>query len=678
MIRSLAGCLALAIALAACPAPRRTGRIAPLPEDAYEHYLRGRAAFFEADYEGALAALELAAQAAPDEAGIAIARAQALYRLGERVEAVKAIGAVVARWPASPEAWLAAGELRAGAGEPRGAIAAFREAIARDRDLTAAYLGLAAAQAQADRPADAERTYRALVVRIPDEAEGHWRLAQIELAREDDRAAEASLRRVIELAPGELEPRRTLAAVLARTGRLAEAIALQRVAFDRSGADLAVGEDLVWLLLEAGDRRGALDVLGLYDGTAARDDQVRAAAMLAVIGELDAARRTARAAIARGAEAHGLLARIHLASGAWPQAVIAAARVAPDADGWAGAQATAAEAELAAGAMEAAARRIDAALVRTPDDLELVRIAAEVARRRGDVAGGRARFDAAVRRKPRSAALALAWASFELRAGDVRRAGILAEKVLAATPDDPAALNLAAYVLVERAAERERAGAAADARADRARARALLGRARRRAPGDPSVLDSVGWLARGEGDLEKASAAIDRAAMIAPHEAEIVLHAVAIALERGRVGRAARLAASIEERPMTPAHAAEVAAAIARGGAEPCYARAVMTRTWLVRVAIGSVLATAACKETPSKEQCDKLLAHLIDLEITAGGGDKLPDAMKADLEKQRAAIREYAVGQKFIETCTQKTPKKVVACGLEAKNADELAKCDQ
>lgn len=658
------GCLALALAVlasAGCPPARRRVGLAPLPQAAYEHYLRGRAAFFEADYESALAELELAAQAAPGEAGIAIARAQAMYRLGRRVDAAAEMTAVVARWPRSPEAWLAAGELRAGAGEVKGAIAAFRKAVALDGELTAAYLGLAAAYTQAARSDEAEATYRRLVAKLPAEAEGHWRLAQIELARGDDRAAELTLRRTIELAHGELEPRRALAALYARTDRLAAAIAVERVAFDRSAADQAVGEDLVWLLLEAGDRRGALDVLGLYDDGVTVEDQGRAAAMLVSIGEPERALPVLRAAEARGFDGALVVARAHLARGALAQAIAAAARVRDDDAAWPAAQAIAAEAELAAGDVAAARARLDAALVRKPDSLELVRVAAEAQRQAGDVTGARARFAAAARRSPRSAALALAWSSFEARAGAPERALALAEKVLAATPDEPSAMNLVGFTLVELGREPERA-------------RALLDRARRLAPGDAAVLDSWGWLLRARGDLAGAAIALDRAAAMAPLEPEIAAHAATVARARGAAARADRMLAAVAGLPAAP----EVAAQIARAGTDPCYARGVMRMTWLARVAVGSVLVTAACKETPSKTQCEELLAHLIDIETASGGTDKVPEEMKADLEKQKKAIREYAVGQKFIETCTQKTPKKVVACGLAAKNADELAKCDQ
>lgn len=99
----------------------------------------------------------------------------------------------------------------------------------------------------------------------------------------------------------------------------------------------------------------------------------------------------------------------------------------------------------------------------------------------------------------------------------------------------------------------------------------------------------------------------------------------------------------------------------------------------LLRLAAGIALALAACSKTPSKAQCEQLLTHLIDLEASAGGAGKVTDpALKAELDKQKAAIREYAIGQKFMDTCTHKTPKKVVECGIAAQTADDVAKCDQ
>jgi hypothetical protein len=93
----------------------------------------------------------------------------------------------------------------------------------------------------------------------------------------------------------------------------------------------------------------------------------------------------------------------------------------------------------------------------------------------------------------------------------------------------------------------------------------------------------------------------------------------------------------------------------------------------------GTLASAGACGNAPSKPDCEKLLDHLIDLEIKQGGGDAdMSDDMKADLEKQKKLVVDFASGQKFVETCTQKTPKKVVECGLSAKDSCDLQACDQ
>jgi Flp pilus assembly protein TadD len=272
-------------------------------------------------------------------------------------------------------------------------------------------------------------------------------------------------------------------------------------------------------------------------------------------------------------------------------------------------------------------------------------------------------FKTAVAARPHDAELALTWAGFESRSGDLAHALALTEQVLAATPDAAGALNQVGFTLVE-------------LKRDLPRARELLARARRLSPGDASVLDSWGWLLRAEGDLPGADRALTRAVLIAPHEPEILLHAATIASERGAGTRARRLYALALARPSTPEVHLAAQLALAPGGAPQlpaCYARVHMKASVFLRVLAGPLLAMAACADTPSKGQCDQLLAHIIDLEATAGG----VKGAKDDVEKQKASVKEYAIGQKFIEACTRDTPKKVVACGLAAKNMDEIAACD-
>ena len=650
MLVSIRTIVALTVVMAACaPPPARP--MPPLTPDAYAHYLRGRAAYFEADYGTALAELDEAAMAAPDQAGVAVARAEAMYRLGRRVDAGVDIDRATQRWPRSAEVWLAAGDIHRGAGEVKRAARAYRRALELNPRLANAYLGLAAAETQARRPEAAERVYRELIAALPENVDGHEQLALILLARRDDRGAAAELRRVIELDGDRLDAHRALAGVHVRAGRLGEAIAATRVAFDRSGGDLAIGADLMWLFLEAGDRRAALDLLVLYDDTSPPAVEADVAELYLAIGELPRALEAARSAARRGRDTALVQARVLIALGRHDDAIATADTVEPHRKVWPTAQALAIEALLAAGRVDEARARAAAALERSPDHLAVVAAAAELARRTGDapggramsaagVAGGRAIFRRAAAAEPHDAELALAWAAFESRAGDHGRALALAEQVLAATPDAPGALNQVGYILVE-------------LRRDLPRARRLLVRARGLAPGDPSVLDSWGWLLRAEGDLAAADRALTRAVAIAPHEPEIRAHASTVARERGALARAARLSLP------------------------SCYARAHMKTPALLRIVLGSLLATAACKDAPSKSECEQLLAHLVALE-SAATGDKPSAADKAASEKQQAAVRDYATGLKFIDTCTRGTPKSVVKCGLAAKTMDEVAKCDQ
>jgi hypothetical protein len=94
---------------------------------------------------------------------------------------------------------------------------------------------------------------------------------------------------------------------------------------------------------------------------------------------------------------------------------------------------------------------------------------------------------------------------------------------------------------------------------------------------------------------------------------------------------------------------------------------------------LGCVLAGGpGCSDAPSKADCEKLLDHLIELQAKAGGSGELTAEAKDSLEKQKKQVVEFATGQKFIETCTEKTPKKVVECGLAAKDLEAVAACDE
>ena len=101
-----------------------------------------------------------------------------------------------------------------------------------------------------------------------------------------------------------------------------------------------------------------------------------------------------------------------------------------------------------------------------------------------------------------------------------------------------------------------------------------------------------------------------------------------------------------------------------------------MKRAW---AALALVIA-AGCSNGPSKNDCKKLLDHLVDLEFKKAGAAASSDAMKAEIAKQKTAVTE-AKATEFIETCTKKMAKARVKCALAATELDgenSVAKCDE
>ena len=97
---------------------------------------------------------------------------------------------------------------------------------------------------------------------------------------------------------------------------------------------------------------------------------------------------------------------------------------------------------------------------------------------------------------------------------------------------------------------------------------------------------------------------------------------------------------------------------------------------YLLPVVLSAVFALSACGDKPSTSDCEKLLDHLITIEVSAAGTDQLTPEMEADLVKQKKVLREHLKKQ-FMDQCKKKTPGTYVRCGLKARNLDELAKCE-
>ncbi|MGE0867463.1 MAG: hypothetical protein AB7P03_02795 [Kofleriaceae bacterium] len=95
-------------------------------------------------------------------------------------------------------------------------------------------------------------------------------------------------------------------------------------------------------------------------------------------------------------------------------------------------------------------------------------------------------------------------------------------------------------------------------------------------------------------------------------------------------------------------------------------------RYWL----LGFAVALAGCKDAPSQSQCEKLLDHILTIELDQTGASS-PDSVKADLAKQKQSVAK-AKSEEFLNVCMNKTSKARVECALAANDRDAIAKCDE
>lgn len=512
----------LATALLACGgAPRRRGPLPPLSRDGYARYIAGQLALVDGDSREAVAQLARAAAAQPDEPEIAVALARAQLRDRDLRGATTTAASATERWPTVPSTWRVRGEVAVARGDLALATTAFDRAVALAPDDELTYLALASAWTARGELAQADAALHRLLRALPTSIEGNWRLAQAATQADRPRDAERYLRAVLDAEPDHLDARVALAAALRARGDVAGAVAQSRQAFDRSGQHPALGEALIWMLCEHGDRQGALDVAALLD-----DDEASAATLLQVarvaltLGALPRARTAAAAAAVRaGADADADAATLAddarlvqaAAERAAGEVATARATLTPVAARTSDGTALLVAWMIDAGEVDAALALAREARDRRPDvpTLELALARARWAHGDGDASGDAlARLvEAAPTDRERRGALA----TYLEETGAPARAAAVLAPLVAAGPDQAGPLNSYGYLLVE-------AGLSLPA------AEHALRRARALAPGDPAVLDSWGWLRLRQGQVRLALRALRRAVALAPHEPELRAH----------------------------------------------------------------------------------------------------------------------------------------------------------
>ena len=483
----------------------------PLPTGAYAHYLAGQLAGYREDWATAIDELRAAAAAAPDQPMIAVALARVLSRAKRTAEAVDVLAKARAAWPDHGEVYIASADLLAESA-PAEAIADYHRAIELLPDDERGYLGLEKVLVARDDGAAAQRVLASLIAHVPGSVDGHYHLAQRRQAAGDERGAIAELRVVLERDPDQIDARVDLARLLRGQGQLADAIAQTRSAFDRAGQPLDIAIELFWLLCEADDLQGAIDLLTLLDDDRSDVDALAAVLSLDIeLGRLDEACAVVKRIAGQDSDA-GQVARaeveratLTLAPSGEPIAVAIALDVEKSSPRFAAARRIAADALIAAGKPRRALDVLAPARAAKPDDLELA-YAAAIA-----TADAGAPTDAAALLAGDDIDHRLARARLADHIHDARAALALLDPIARATPKNAIALNLAGYLL-------------ADSRTRLDDAEAYLRAARALSPGDPAVLDSWGWLLLARGKTREAIQALDHAQRFAPREPEILVH----------------------------------------------------------------------------------------------------------------------------------------------------------
>ena len=87
-------------------------------------------------------------------------------------------------------------------------------------------------------------------------------------------------------------------------------------------------------------------------------------------------------------------------------------------------------------------------------------------------------------------------------------------------------------------------------------------------------------------------------------------------------------------------------------------------------VAALALLGSSACSQAPADGDCEKLLEHIVEIEVNNGLADEADRTQhKIDLT---AAAREN-----FLERCTNELKAVQVTCTLKAKTSEEIEACD-
>jgi tetratricopeptide (TPR) repeat protein len=483
---------------------------------AYQHYIQAQLLSNEGRAEEASEELRYALASDGASAYLRTRLAEELLALGRVDEARDEVEAALHLDPDFPEAYVDLGRVRVRVGDQGGAEAALKRALELDKSCEDAYIALAGLYRDRGQDARVDEVWALLARAVPTSVTAHHALGRAAAAHDDEKNAELHWKRALELDPGLQEARVSLAQLYQGQGRFAEAAALYKEAWERSG-DLKVAEMLVKLDMTAGREPEARDLVDRLDdegGTPERRlligwlrlasrQALRAQAIaddLLHKGENPGARLLAGAALdeqGRVDEALGQLRRVPVIAGEFAASQERIGRLLRD-----------------SGRYREAAELLGRAigLIASQNGDSLQQLLAEVHERAGDAPAAIRVLEAAVQKRPQSASLALALGGAYQRQGQWQRAVDLVQKgVLLRDPESAPALNFVGYLLAEHGVKLDEA-------------RRMLERAMALKPSSGEIADSLGWLFVKIGKLDQAERLLLRADRLAPEEPEILQH----------------------------------------------------------------------------------------------------------------------------------------------------------
>jgi putative PEP-CTERM system TPR-repeat lipoprotein len=342
--------------------------------------------------------------------------------------------------PADATALLAQAQLQAGeAPQWAAAIAAYRKVIELQGDALAArqgILGLLIGRRELDAAATELEQLRR---QHPQHPATLYFESLLAAHRGDAAAAQGAAGKLLGGAPTQARYGRLAGAVALEAGEPSKAVAQVALAQRANPADPALRRLFALALVREGDPRQALDVLMPQLGAGSTDAEALALAGVAALQLGDrAAARAHFAQAAAHAPADNPRLRATLALGQLAQGEVRGGleslEALAQADAGLGLDSVLASARIQRGEHEAAAQWLDALQRKRPGDPEVPLLRAELLRRRGDTAGGRATLERALEAAPQQFPTVAALAELDLREPRLPQARARFEALLAQAP----------------------------------------------------------------------------------------------------------------------------------------------------------------------------------------------------------------------------------------------------